>query len=416
VNLRTYCTRRSFLWAVLFVLVSGAFASTRLVSKITDLKPTVILVSVDGFRYDYLDRGLTPNLMRIARSGVRAEWMQPSFPTKTFPNHYTIVTGLYPEHHGIVGNDFWDNDRQEMYRHDKAVALDGAWWGGEPVWLTAERQGIKAGTLFWPGAEAAIQGQHATYWSKYEHEMPVDRRVQIILAWLDKPVAERPQLLTLYFHHVDTAGHDFGPDSPEVNAAMQKVDGALGLLLQGLRMRGIEKQVNLIVVSDHGMISTPVSQKLFLDDYIDPSALRLVVTGQYLSANALNGDTDAAVAALRKVPHLVVYKKCAMPERFHYCDNQRIDQIIGIPDEGWEITTREKFAKEKKHSVAGHGFDNALPRMRATFIARGPGLKSNKRIPAFPNVDVYELMCHLLGIQPAPNDGTLAPFGTVLRK
>jgi predicted AlkP superfamily pyrophosphatase or phosphodiesterase len=409
-------SRRVFSCRLLLVLLSAVFVTAQPVPKITDLKPTVILVSIDGFRYDYLDRGNTPNLQSIAKRGVRAEWMTPSFPTKTFPNHYTIVTGLYPEHHGIVGNDFWDNDRQQMYKHDKPIALDGSWWGGEPIWLTAERQGIKAGTLFWPGAEALIQGKHATYWHRYEHDMPVDQRAQIILDWIDKSPSERPQLLTLYFHHVDTAGHDYGPDSPEVNDAMKKVDGALGLLLHGLRARGIEKQVNIIVVSDHGMVSTPVDKKIFIDDYIDPKSLRLVVTGQYLSANPVNGDTDAAIAALRKAPHLTVYRKCEMPARFHYCDNKRIDQIIGIPDEGWEIYTREKFANEKKHSAAGHGFDNMLPRMRATFVAAGPGLMSGKRIAAFPNVDVYSLLCHLLGIQPALNDGTLEPFRSVLRK
>jgi predicted AlkP superfamily pyrophosphatase or phosphodiesterase len=220
----------------------------------------------------------------------------------------------------------------------------------------------------------------------------------------------------LYFHHVDTAGHDYGPDSPEVNGAIQKVDGALGLLLLGLRARGIEKQVNIIVVSDHGMIRTPADQKILIDDYIDPAALRLVVTGQYLSANAVDGDVDSAIAALRKAPHLTVYKKCEMPARFHYCENKRIDPIIGIPDEGWEIYTRNKLAKEKKHSAAGHGFDNMLPRMRATFVTAGPGLKRNKRIPGFPNVDVYALMCHLLGVKPAPNDGSLDPFRNVLRK
>jgi predicted AlkP superfamily pyrophosphatase or phosphodiesterase len=416
VNLRKHLTRRSFLFRLRFILIFGAFASAQSIQKVTDLKPTVILISIDGFRYDYLDRGLTPNLTRIAKDGVRAEWMRPSFPTKTFPNHYSIVTGLYPEHHGIVGNDFWDNDRQQMYEYDNPIALDGAWWGGEPIWLTAERQGITAGTLFWPGAEAAIQGKHATYWKKYEHAMPVNERVQTIIQWLDKPVAERPQLLTLYFHQVDTAGHDFGPESPEVNAAIRKVDGALGLLLSALSARGIEKHVNIVVVSDHGMVPTPLDQKILIDDYIDPAALKIVVAGTYLSANAANGDTDAAIAALRKAPHVTVYKKCEMPERFHYCSNPRINEIIAIPDEGWEIVSREKFRNQKKHSAAGHGFDNALPHMRATFIARGPGLKSNKRIPGFPNIDVYELVCHLLGIKPAPNDGTLDPFRTVLRK
>jgi predicted AlkP superfamily pyrophosphatase or phosphodiesterase len=415
VSSRIHFSRRHFLWQLLFVLVSAAFASAQSTKKITDLKPTVLLISIDGFRADYIDRGFTQNLQRIAKGGVRAEWMQPSFPAKTFPNHYAIVTGRYPEHHGIVGNDFWDNDRQQMYKSNNVVALDGAWWGGEPIWLTSEKQGIKAGTLFWPGAEAPIQGKHATYWTKYQHDMPMEQRVNAILGWLDKPVAERPQMLTLYFHHVDTAGHEFGPESPEVNGVMNQVDGAIGLLLQGLRARGIEKQVNIIVVSDHGMTPTSPDKRIILDDYIDPATLRIVVGGQYLSANAVNGNVDEAIAALRKAPHLTVYKKCEMPARFHFCDNKRIDQIIGIPDEGWEIGTRAKFASLKP-SLGGHGFDNALPRMRATFIARGPGLKSNKRIPGFPNLDVYELMCHLLGIQPAPNDGTLDPFRNVLRK
>jgi predicted AlkP superfamily pyrophosphatase or phosphodiesterase len=414
VILRNHLPRRRLLSQVLFVLIYCPFASGETVQKLADLKPTVLLISIDGFRADYLDRGVTPNLLRIAKSGVRAEWMQPSFPTKTFPNHYTIVTGLYPEHHGIVGNEFWDPESSRQFKYNKPTAMESQWWGGEPIWLTAEKQGIKAGTLFWPGAEVQHRGQRATYWMRYQHEMPNAERVRNILRWLDKPSDERPQLLTLYFHVVDTAGHDHGPDSPQLTAALKDVDITIGTLLDGLRQRGIDRQVNLVIVSDHGMAFSRPEQKIFLEDYVDLGALQVAVWGQVLSAAATDGNHEALIASLQKLPHATVYKKCELPERLHYCKNPRISPVIVIADEGWAITTR-KHTAENSHDYGMHGYDNALPSMRALFIASGPGLKRNKRLPGFPNVDVYELMCHLLGIKPAQNDGTLGSFRTVLR-
>jgi predicted AlkP superfamily pyrophosphatase or phosphodiesterase len=401
--------------ALLVVLLGGVSAAGQPPTRITDLQPTVLLISIDGFRADYLDRGVTPNLIRIAKSGVRAEWMQPAFPTKTFPNHYTIVTGLYPEHHGIVGNEFWDPENGKQFKYNQPVALETQWWGGEPIWITAEKQGVKAGTLFWPGAEVQHNGQRASHWMRYQHEMPNRERVRRILAWLDKPANERPQLLTMYFHMVDTAGHDHGPDSPQLMAALKAVDASLGALLDGLRQRGIERQVNLVIVSDHGMAYSRPEQKIFLEDYMDLAGVQVAVWGQVLSIASADGNHEALIASLQKLPHAKVFKKCDLPERLHYCRNPRISPVIVMADEGWEVTTREHTAKNS-HDYGMHGYDNALPSMRALFIARGPGLKSNKRIPGFANIHVYALMCQLLGIQPAPNDGSLDPFRTVLRK
>jgi predicted AlkP superfamily pyrophosphatase or phosphodiesterase len=383
--------------------------------KIHDLKPTVLLISIDGFRADYLDRGVTPNLSSLARDGVRSDWMQPVFPSKTFPNHFTLVTGLYPEQHGIVGNEFWDPERQRQFVFNKEVAGDPAWWQAEPIWLTAERQGLKSATVFWPGSDVPIAGKRPTYWLKYTHELPDDERVQRLLVWLDLPVAQRPQMLTMYFSSVDTAGHNFGPDSSELTAALQRVDTMIGRLLDALKARGIEKQINIIIVSDHGMAPTAPEQAIFIEDYLDLRTLRISTWGALFGAEAPDGNNEPLIDALRKVPHVTVYRKCAMPGRFHYCHNPRISPILLLADEGWNITTRTRLAARATPERGSHGYDHQLPSMRALFIATGAGFKHGQRIPGFANIHVYVLMCHLLGIKPASSEGKLATFQSVLR-
>ncbi|MBI2683576.1 MAG: alkaline phosphatase family protein [Acidobacteriales bacterium] len=401
------------LWLLWLAVLAPAQTPVR---KIRDLKPTLLLVSIDGFRADYLDRGITPNLSRLAKSGVRAKWMTPAFPSKTFPNHYTIVTGLYPEHHGIVGNDVWDPDFQAKFTYNKPMAIESRWWWGEPIWNTAERQGMKAGSMFWPGSDAEIGGLRPSEWRTYEHKMPPEDRVAVILSWLDKPVKDRPRMLTLYFSDVDSAGHDYGPDSPELTAAVWKIDRMIGLLQAGFRQRGIEGQVNVIVVSDHGMIPTPADQKIFLEDIVDPASLRVVTWGQLLSVEALDGNNEALYQKLRRIPHATAYRKGEMPARFHYSEGRRIPPVLVLADGGWEITTRKRLADRTMVEVASHGYDNELPQMRALFVAAGPAFRPGRTIPGFPNVDVYPLLCRILGLEPAKNDGSLAPFLPVLKK
>ncbi len=399
--------------ALVFVLLLSFAASAQAPRPIGDLKPTVILISIDGFRYDYLDKYSPPNLQRLAATGVRAEAMIPSFPTLTFPNHYTIVTGLYPAHHGIVANEMYDPSFDATFVYKDPVATEGRWWGGEPIWITADRQGQKTASMFWVGSAAPIDGMRPDYWEPFDAKVSPDQRADKILGWLDLPAEQRPTFLALYFDQVDHEGHEAGPDSPQVRDAITKVDAAIGRLLDGLRQRGIEERVNIIVVSDHGMKATPPNQVIFIDDYIDLRRVRVVTRAQFFTLWPAKGETDAVFTQLRKVPHARVYRREKVPERWHYTGNARIAPIMLLADEGWTITDRE-YAKSHELKQGGHGYDNNLRSMQATFIAHGPAFKPGAKLPAFSNVDVYDLMAYLLRLKPARNDGTLRVFRPVL--
>ncbi len=371
------------------------------------LAPTVLLVSLDGFRWDYLDRYEAPTLAQLAAEGVRAERLVPSFPTKTFPNHYTLVTGLYAARHGIVANTMYDPVFDASFSlGDRAAVADGRWWGGEPLWVTVEKQGRRSGTYFWPGSEAEIQGVRPSYWVPFDDAVPAAERVAQVLAWLDLPPAERPVFLTLYFSDVDTQGHRFGPDSEEVAQAVRVVDGYLALLVEGLKARGLYDAVNLIVVSDHGMAATSSQRVLLLDDYIDLADVRIVELHPVAMLIPEAGRTEAVYDALRRTPHLAVYRKEDVPEALHYRDHRRITPLVGIAEEGWSIATRERYERNPaRYDGGAHGYDHRLPSMGALFVARGPAFVEGLRVGPFANLHVYNLMAAVLGVTPAPNDG-----------
>jgi predicted AlkP superfamily pyrophosphatase or phosphodiesterase len=291
----------------LFILIIfwsslGCFHQAReSTSRISDLQPTVILISIDGFRWDYLEKAELPNFQRLIKTGVRARAMIPAFPTKTFPNHYTIVTGLYPEHHGIVANTMYDPEFDAKFSMSNRDAVkDGRWWGGEPLWVTAEKQGQISATLFWPGSEAEILGVRPTHWRVYDDDFPNAGRVDTVLAWLDLPAARRPTFLTLYFSDVDHAGHNNSLDSPEVKTAIQDVDALLGRLLAGLENRKIFARVNIIVVSDHGMAEAKSDQVIYLDDYLDLSQVEIVDWSPVVALRPRPGDKDKIIKSSRR--------------------------------------------------------------------------------------------------------------------
>ena len=398
------------LLTLFLIALDAAAAAPR---PVTDLRPTVILISLDGFRYDYLEKYSAPNLHRLASSGVRAEALLPCFPTYTFPNHYSIVTGLYPAHHGIVANEMYDPGFDATFALSDRSANEGRWWGGEPIWVTADKQGQKTASVFWPGSAAPIAGMRPDHWEPFDEQVSPAERVAKILGWLDLPAEERPTLLALYFGEVDHAGHQHGPDSPQVGAAISRVDTAIGALLDGLHQLGIEDRVNIIVVSDHGMAPASPDRVIFLDDYIDLSHVRVPTRGSLLTVWPAPGEKDAVLARLQKVPHLRVYRRENVPERWHYSGNARIAPIIAVADEGWTITGHE-YARSHDFRKGQHGYDNNLRSMQAIFIAHGPAFKPGTNLPPFSNLDVYELMAYLLHVQPAPNDGTLEVFRRVL--
>jgi predicted AlkP superfamily pyrophosphatase or phosphodiesterase len=380
---------------------------------VKDLRPTVILISLDGFRGDYLEKYEPPNLKSLAREGVQAKWMIPAFPSKTFPNHYTIATGLYPQNHGIVENNVFDKGFNAMFTMSKREEVqNGRWWLGEPIWITAEKQGQKSAPYFWPGSEAEISGTRPTYWKPYDGDVPNDARVDTILSWLDLPSKERPTFLGLYFSDVDTAGHDFSPEATETRDAVLKVDKDLGRLIDGLKTRGLFEQINLIIVSDHGMAAQNPGNTIVLDELIDASlAERIIWTGEIVSIFPKEGKEDAIYKALKAKlpPQAKVYRKAEVPARYHYSNSPRIAPLLVLPDEGWTLTTRLKFEETKARGRTGlrggHGYDNELPSMRAIFIAHGSAFKKGTIIEPFENIQVYNVMTRILGLKPAPNDG-----------
>jgi predicted AlkP superfamily pyrophosphatase or phosphodiesterase len=366
----------------------------------------VILVSLDGFRWDYFGRAPTPNLDGLMARGVHARWMVPSFPSITFPNHYSIVTGLYPEHHGIVGNEMAEPAGGLRFQiHDTAAVLDSHWWGGEPLWVTAERQGEHAGSYFWPGSEAAIEGVRPTFFTRFDNRVPGQERIDAVLGWLDLPREQRPRFVTMYFSNTDQAGHRYGPDSPQVAAAVRAVDSLIGLLVTGLERHGVLDQVNIVIVSDHGMAATSPDRAIYLEDYVEPDRLDIVTTGALLFARPRGGDAAELVRALRRAPHLSVWTRDEVPERFHYRASPRITDIVGVADEGWLVGTRAEAAT-RAFPGGEHGYDNALVSMRAIFIAAGPAFKRGYTSEPFQNIHVYDLLCAVLGLTPAPNDGS----------
>ncbi|WP_266158801.1 ectonucleotide pyrophosphatase/phosphodiesterase [Dyella silvatica] len=374
----------------------------------------LLLISIDGYRADYLERGLSPTLAMLAKSGVRAASMQPSFPSLTFPNHYTLVTGLRPDHHGIVNNSMSDAQLGKFSLGNRAAVSDGRWWSqGTPLWETAGLYGLKSATMFWPGSEADIHGKHPDYWKPYDGKVTPTQRVEQILAWLDLPAEQRPSFLTLYFDAVDHANHEYGPDAPEVRKALRETDAALALLVQGLKQRQLFDHINLIVVSDHGIAKVPRKNVIMFDKLIPLAQVETVSLGVLAGFNPKSSDAAsmqsfAKLTAKLEEPqnHMQCWDKSRVPTRLVYGSNPRVPQLLCLADVGWHFSSTSELAKRKgKLSLGEHGYDNIDTDMQATFVAHGPAFLEGIQVKAFPNVDVYPLMIHLLGLPPAPSDG-----------
>lgn len=371
--------------------------------------PVVLLVSVDGFRADYLDSDLTPNLNTLASRGIRAEALIPSFPTKTFPNHYTMVTGLRPDHHGLVANNMWDPEMESSYSlGDREAVQNPAWYGGTPVWVTAEQAGLATAPMFWPGSEAPIHGVRPRHWLPYDGDMTHEARIDWVLDRLSATGTDRVRFATLYFDDVDVAGHGFGPGSTEVARAVARIDSSIGLLLESLRTRGLD-EIDLIIVSDHGMSRLSRDRMIFVDDYIDPDSVRIVDWSPVLALWPDSAQQSSVYEALRGAhPNLHVFLRHEIPPDLGFGSHPRVAPIIGLADPGWSISTRDYFRRNTGRFQGGnHGYDQRSADMRALFIAAGPGFRLGMVVPPFPNVDVYEVIMTILGLTPAPGDGDL---------
>jgi predicted AlkP superfamily pyrophosphatase or phosphodiesterase len=379
---------------------------------------TVVLISLDGFRWDYLQRPGAKRLRELAARGVRAERLIPSFPTKTFPNHFTLVTGLYPEHHGISANTMVDPVLGRFGTGRNPAVRDGRWWNGEPIWVTAERQGVRSATYFWPGSEAEIGGYRPHIYFPFNDQTSRAARVDTVLHWLAMPADSAPRFIAVYFADVDADGHNFGPRAAETDSAIAHADSAVGAIIDGIERQGLREKVNLIVVSDHGMTEIGGDRNIALDDLVSFDSLDVVDWSPVASIAPKPGREAYVLRALRAAahPHLTVYRKGELPARLHYNIGARITPIIAIADEGWTITTHAIADTANKRATYGaHGYDNQLLSMGALFIGAGPAFRVGVTVPPFENVHVEPLLAHLLHLRAPASDGSLDSVRAVLR-
>jgi predicted AlkP superfamily pyrophosphatase or phosphodiesterase len=383
----------------------------------------LILISLDGFRWDYADLhpGAAPTLRALRRDGVAARALTPVFPSNTFPNHYTIVTGLRPARHGIVNNIFFDPAHGMFFRYNTAAsASDARWWGGEPIWVTAIKQGKKSAVSFWVGSEAEIGGVRPTFWKRYDYSIPFERRLDEMMGWLALPPAERPAIVLFYFDETNAQGHRFGPDSPELVAAIKLCDERIAAMLARVRGAGLEP--NLVVVSDHGMTATSRERVVVIDNLLDLSAVQVEDEGSVLSLRPLRGTAEELVRTFDGVPHVKAYLAADLPAHFHFHGNPRIAPVWVLPDEGWHVGTRAAYERLRTRYAAqgslqgDHGYDPQLTSMRGILIAHGPAFRRGVEVPEVENIHVYNLLCAALGLKPAANDGDQRLVRAALRE
>lgn len=395
-------------WLALAAFFAAAFASA--VSSAEP--PPLLLISLDGFRWDYcaLHPEETPHLRRLIREGVSARGLIPVFPTNTFPNHYAIVTGLRPSSHGIINNQFFDPTLGAIFRYNQSTsARDARWWGGEPIWITAVKQGRASACSFWPGSEAEIGGRRPTYWKPYDYDRsPFEQRLAELASWLRRPPAERPAVITFYLEETNGAGHRYGPDSPQLAAAVKLLDARVGALADRLRAESIAP--NLVIVSDHGMTPCDARRVVLLDDYLDLATVQIDFEESCAGLRPLAGtDATTVLRALAKIPaaHAKAYHAADLPAHFHVDPkNPRVPPIWIVPAEGWHVVRRSLYNKALTNFLSGqHGYDPALPSMHGIFIAHGPSFKSGATLDPVENIHIYNLLCAALAMKPAPNDG-----------
>lgn len=391
------------LFAVILLFSEKAGSAARLVKN----EPYLIMLSMDGWRWDYAGRVPTPNLDRIAANGVQAEYLKPAFPSKTFPNHYSMATGLYPDNHGIVNNNFYCPELDMVYRLGDRKSVENAiFYGGEPIWVTAEKQGLITASYFWVGSEAPVRGVQPTYWKRYSNNEPFEARIDTVIAWLNLPVEKRPRLITFYFDQPDSHGHNFGPDSPEIDAMVIHLDSLVGVLLYKLSKLPIAQQINLIVTSDHGM--TPISTERYIDlsRHVKREWFERTHGGNPLFLlQPVESKKEEVYKILKNVPNLSVWRRGEAPERLNYGRNPRTLDLIVLADSTWSVgwgAPRGNF-----FTGGNHGWDNAKKDMHTIFYAIGPAFKQNHRHPPFEVVDLYPLIAHILKLKPATVDGKL---------
>jgi len=380
--------------------------------------PYLILVSFDGFRWDYANKDLTPNLNLIEENGVKALSLKPSFPSNTFPNHISIVTGLYPQNHSIISNNIYDKYFDEYYSiSDTSAVRNPKWYKGEMIWETARRQGLITASYFWPGSDMNLEFRRPNYYEKYDHNRDYFERVNGVLDWLKLPYDKRPKFITLYFDMVDTYGHKYGPHSEETNKAVHFVDSVLGFLINGITQLNLTDSVNLIIVSDHGMTKTESHKTINVEEIISNNNIKIFGKGSTMHLYGAKDELEEAYLNLvQNKMNYRVYKKTDIPEYFNFKNNSLIGDVFILAEVGWSLITNKDLKKDKEYSVGNHGFDNNHIDMHGIFYATGPSFKKNYKVGTIANIHIYPLLCKLLNIVPNQSiDGKLNEIEFILK-
>jgi ectonucleotide pyrophosphatase/phosphodiesterase family member 5 len=388
------------------------------ISLFSQTKPYVVLISFDGFRWDYMSRGISPDLEKLKQEGVSALSLRSTFPSVTFPNHLSIITGMYPEHHGIISNNFHDPYTNSNYRMSDTNAVRNAkWYLGEAFWETAERQGIITASYFWPGSELIIPYRRPTYYEKFDGNRPYEKRVQGVIDWLKLPSDKRPHFITAYFQETDHVGHEYGPNSPELNEAIKRLDGIAGLFVKKLEEINMKDSVDLIFVSDHGMTEISNERMINIEAITGSGKCKFYGDGAMMMIETPKESIRDIYEVLKaKEFHYKVYLREEIPDYFHFKDNPLISPIFITADLGWSLCTNKKsdFSLKEK---GNHGYDNNQLDMHGFFVAEGPDFKKNYRTGTLWNIDIYPLLCKIFNIIPRANiDGRSERIEFILNK
>jgi predicted AlkP superfamily pyrophosphatase or phosphodiesterase len=389
-------------------------------SKASQEKPYLILISLDGFRWDYVERFQPPNIVNFIKNGVQAESLIPSFPSKTFPNHYSIATGMYPENHGIIGNSFYSYDKNKLYRlANRETVEDGTFYKGTPIWVAAEKENMVSASFFFVGTEADVQVMHPSYYYTFDNSIKNEVRVKQALDWLVMPAKKRPHLITMYFSDMDDTGHDYGPSADEkLKETLFALDKHLGNLFAGVAKTGLP--ANIIIVSDHGMADIPVSKYLSIETIENDELYTTLNNGAIVNIHPKeNVSIDSVYAYLKsKEQHFKVYKTDETPGFEYTPKNKDWGSVQVLPDYGYYFSSTRgiEIRKQQKHTTYGvHGYDSKQKDMHGIFYAKGPAFKDGFTSPSVKNIHIYPVMSYILGLETPDNiDGDLNEIKSVL--
>ncbi|MBU1100713.1 MAG: ectonucleotide pyrophosphatase/phosphodiesterase [Bacteroidetes bacterium] len=364
-------------------------------------QPYVVLISFDGFRWDYSERGITPNIERLKECGVHAKTLKPCFPSKTFPNHYSIITGMYPENHGIISNNMRDlRTRKEFHLYAREEVKNPDWYKGEAFWETTTKKGIISASYFWPGSEVTDASRRPTYSFKYKHNFPYENRIDTVINWLTLPEDLRPHFIATYFHDTDSYGHQYGPNSPEIDSSIVRLDNIIGYFYRELERINMQDSVNVILVSDHGMTEIYADKIISVGEITSGYHYESIDNGPFLLIEPEENEIDSLFSELKShEEHFTTYTKSTIPDYYHFSHNDLIFSLILVADPGWTLVDKTESEEWYLDGKGTHGYDNNFLDMHGTFIVNGPHFKNGYKTGTLNNIDIYPLLCEIFNLK-----------------